>query len=145
MSGPRLDSKISTDSDEFRSRAAHHRALAEQLRGDVAKAALGGTEKSRERHVSRGKLLPRDRVEGRLLEHGEPLAPERGEVEQLAEDGPVERDPLGGALHLDEAAVTGHDDVHVGLGGGVLGVVEVEHRIPRDDADADGGDGVGQR
>ncbi|WP_293941383.1 carboxyl transferase domain-containing protein, partial [Sphingomonas sp.] len=50
-----------------------------KLRADVAKAALGGTEKSRERHVSRGKLLPRDRVE-RLLDPGSPFL----EIGQLA-------------------------------------------------------------
>ena len=42
--------------------AAHNRALAEELRAKVAEAAQGGPEKHRERHVSRGKLLPRDRV-----------------------------------------------------------------------------------
>ena len=72
MSGPRIDSKVSTDGDEFRARAAHNRALAEKLRADVAKAALGGTEKSRDRHTSRGKLLPRERVE-RLLDPGSPF------------------------------------------------------------------------
>ena len=66
-------------SDEAKSRAAHNRALAERLRGDVAKAALGGTEKSRERHVARGKLLPRERVE-RLLDPGSPFL----EIGQLA-------------------------------------------------------------
>jgi 3-methylcrotonyl-CoA carboxylase beta subunit len=79
VSAPRLDSKIATDSDEFRARAAHNRALAEKLRADVAQAALGGTEKSRERHVARGKLLPRDRVE-RLLDPGSPVL----EIGQLA-------------------------------------------------------------
>ena len=49
------------------------------LRDDVAKAALGGGEKSRERHVSRGKLLPRERVE-RLLDLGSPFL----EIGQLA-------------------------------------------------------------
>src|SRR6476661_5628919 len=72
MSAPRIDSKIATDSDEFRARAAHNRGLVEKLRADVAEAALGGNAKSRERHVSRGKLLPRDRVE-RLLDPGSPF------------------------------------------------------------------------
>ena len=67
MSAPRIDCKVSLDSEEFRTRAAHNRALAEKLRADVAQAARGGTEKHRERHVSRGKLLPRERVE-RLLD-----------------------------------------------------------------------------
>jgi len=79
MSGPRLDSKIAIDGEEFRARAAHNRALAEKLRADVAKAALGGNEKSRERHASRGKLLPRERVE-RLLDPGSPFL----EIGQLA-------------------------------------------------------------
>jgi 3-methylcrotonyl-CoA carboxylase beta subunit len=72
MSGPTLESKVALDSDEARARAAHNLALAEQLRADVAQAALGGTEKSRDRHVSRGKLLPRERVE-RLLDPGSPF------------------------------------------------------------------------
>ena len=79
MSAPRIDSKIVTDSDEFRARAAHNRALVGRLREDVARAANGGSEKSRERHVARGKLLPRDRVE-RLLDPGSPFL----EIGQLA-------------------------------------------------------------
>jgi 3-methylcrotonyl-CoA carboxylase beta subunit len=79
MSAPRLDTKVQPDSTEFAARAAHNRALAERLRADVAKAALGGNEKSRERHVSRGKLLPRERVE-RLLDPGSPFL----EIGQLA-------------------------------------------------------------
>ena len=69
MSAPRIDSKISPDSEEFRARFDHNRALAERLRGDVAEAAKGGSEKHRARHVERGKLLPRERVE-RLLDPG---------------------------------------------------------------------------
>ena len=49
------------------------------MRADVAKAAKGGSEKHRERHVERGKLLPRDRVE-RLLDPGSPFL----EIGQLA-------------------------------------------------------------
>ncbi|MCY7281734.1 MAG: methylcrotonoyl-CoA carboxylase [Sphingomonas bacterium] len=79
MSGPRLDSKIDLDGEEAKARAAHNRGLAEKLRADVAKAALGGTEKSRDRHTSRGKLLPRERVE-RLLDPGSPFL----EIGQLA-------------------------------------------------------------
>ena len=62
MSAPVLDTRLSPDSDQFRANAAHNRALVERLRADVATAALGGNEKSRERHTLRGKLLPRDRV-----------------------------------------------------------------------------------
>jgi 3-methylcrotonyl-CoA carboxylase beta subunit len=79
MSAPRIETKIVADSDEFRARADHNRALAEKLRADVAEAAKGGPEKHRERHISRGKLLPRDRVE-RLLDPGSPFL----EIGQLA-------------------------------------------------------------
>src|SRR5947209_3549892 len=79
MSAPRLETKITTDSEEFRARATHNRALAEKLCADVAEAAKGGPEKHRQRHVERGKLLPRDRVE-RLLDPGSPFL----EIGQLA-------------------------------------------------------------
>src|SRR6188508_2700510 len=79
MSAPRIDSKIVIDGEEYRARAAHNRALAEKLLADVAQAALGGPEKHRKRHVERGKLLPRERVE-RLLDPGSPFL----EIGQLA-------------------------------------------------------------
>ncbi|MGB0928610.1 MAG: carboxyl transferase domain-containing protein [Pikeienuella sp.] len=52
-------------------REAHLAALAE-IREATDAAALGGGQRSRDRHVSRGKLLPRDRVEG-LLDSGSPF------------------------------------------------------------------------
>ena len=79
MSAPVLDSRVAVDAEDFRARAAHNRTLAEQLRADVAQAALGGSEASRERHTARGKLLPRERVE-RLLDPGAPFL----EIGQLA-------------------------------------------------------------
>ncbi|HSI19486.1 MAG TPA: carboxyl transferase domain-containing protein [Sphingomonas sp.] len=79
MSAPVLSSALAVESETFRANAAHNRALAEKLRADVATAALGGNEKSRERHTARGKLLPRDRVE-RLLDPGSPFL----EIGQLA-------------------------------------------------------------
>jgi 3-methylcrotonyl-CoA carboxylase beta subunit len=57
-------------------------ALATELRERIAAAALGGPEQSRERHVARGKLLPRDRVT-RLLDEGSPFL----ELSALAANG----------------------------------------------------------
>jgi 3-methylcrotonyl-CoA carboxylase beta subunit len=82
MSAPVLPTSLDLSSPEAQARAAHNRALAAQLRARVAKAALGGDEKSRARHVARGKLLPRDRVE-RLLDPGSPFL----ELGQLAANG----------------------------------------------------------
>jgi len=48
------------------------RELSEQLRERLAEVRLGGDERSRARHLSRGKLLPRDRVD-RLLDPGSPF------------------------------------------------------------------------
>ncbi|MFF7292461.1 carboxyl transferase domain-containing protein [Microbacterium sp. NPDC008134] len=61
---------------------ATQEALAARLRERLATAALGGSEASRARHVSRGKLLPRERVD-RLLDEGSPFL----EVAPLAADG----------------------------------------------------------
>jgi 3-methylcrotonyl-CoA carboxylase beta subunit len=82
VSAPTLTSKLDVESPEAKARAAHNRALAEELRTKVAEAALGGSEKARERHTSRGKLLPRERVE-RLLDPGSPFL----EIGQLAANG----------------------------------------------------------
>jgi 3-methylcrotonyl-CoA carboxylase beta subunit len=79
MSAPVLPTSLNLESAEAKARTAHNRALAEALRARVAQAALGGNEPSRLRHVSRGKLLPRARVE-RLLDPGSALL----EVSQLA-------------------------------------------------------------
>src|SRR5699024_4333509 len=67
-----------------------------------------------------------------------------GEVEQLVELVTLEGLALGGALDLDETAGPGDDDVHVRLGRDVLDVGQVEDGLPVDDADGDGGDGVGE-
>ncbi len=79
MSAPKLETKIDAGGEEFRARAEHNRKLVDKLRADVAEAARGGPEKHRKRHVERGKLLPRDRVE-RLLDPGSPFL----EIGQLA-------------------------------------------------------------
>jgi 3-methylcrotonyl-CoA carboxylase beta subunit len=47
-------------------------ALAAELRDRISQARLGGPERSRERHVQRGKLLPRDRVDT-LTDPGSPF------------------------------------------------------------------------
>ncbi len=48
------------------------RALVDELQTTLATAALGGPERSRERHVARGKLLPRERIDA-LLDEGSPF------------------------------------------------------------------------
>jgi 3-methylcrotonyl-CoA carboxylase beta subunit len=102
MSGPVLESAVAAGSAEFQANAAHNRALAEALRADVAKAALGGGEKARERHVGRGKLLPRDRVEN-LLDPGSPFL----EIGQLAANGQYDDEVPGGGIIAGIGRVAG--------------------------------------
>jgi 3-methylcrotonyl-CoA carboxylase beta subunit len=59
-----------------------YRELVEELRVHRARAAVGGPERSRERHRARGKLLARDRIDA-LLDPGSPFL----ELAPLAADG----------------------------------------------------------
>jgi len=68
----RLTSVLNPASEAFQANARRNADLAAQLRARSAAAALGGPEASRVRHTSRGKLLPRERVE-RLLDPGSPF------------------------------------------------------------------------
>jgi len=77
-----IASRIDDSSESFRRNSDHNRRLAEELRARVAQAARGGPNSHRERHVARGKLLPRDRV-ARLLDPASPFL----EIGQLAAFG----------------------------------------------------------
>jgi 3-methylcrotonyl-CoA carboxylase beta subunit len=68
----RLDSSFDPNTPAAQRNLANNRELAQTLRSTVAAAALGGPPRIRERHVARGKLLPRERLE-RLLDPGSPL------------------------------------------------------------------------
>ena len=102
MSAPVLSSNLDLAAPEARARAAHNRALAEELRAKVAQAARGGSEGSRERHVARGKLLPRERVE-RLLDPGSPFL----EIGQLAANGLYSDEVPGAGLIAGIGRVSG--------------------------------------
>ncbi|PQZ94706.1 methylcrotonoyl-CoA carboxylase [Arthrobacter sp. MYb227] len=67
-----LASSVDTASPTFTQNAEEQSSLVEELRSRLARAALGGSEKSRQRHLDRGKILPRERV-NRLLDEGSPF------------------------------------------------------------------------
>ena len=77
-----LASRIDPTSPAFAENEAAQRALVADLRQRLAVAALGGPEKSRQRHLARGKLLPRDRIDT-LLDPGSPFL----EIAPLAANG----------------------------------------------------------
>jgi 3-methylcrotonyl-CoA carboxylase beta subunit len=60
---PALASKLSPRSEEFKANAAAMRGLVDDLNAKLAQIALGGGEAARAKHLARGKLLPRERVE----------------------------------------------------------------------------------
>ena len=68
----RLETRINRKDAEFVERSEHHRRLAEQLQERLAEAARGGSERARQKHSDRGKLLPRERVRT-LLDPGSPF------------------------------------------------------------------------
>jgi 3-methylcrotonyl-CoA carboxylase beta subunit len=67
-----LSTQLNARSEDFKANAAAMRLLVDDLNAKLAKIALGGGEDARRKHLSRGKLLPRDRVE-RLLDPGTPF------------------------------------------------------------------------
>src|SRR6187399_3711984 len=69
---PLLESKVDRKSAEFAANGAAMRELVAGLKARQARSALGGGEAARAKHVARGKLLPRDRVE-MLLDPGAPF------------------------------------------------------------------------
>jgi 3-methylcrotonyl-CoA carboxylase beta subunit len=69
---PILGSQVDSNAADFRANAERMRALVEQLKARRAEAAEGGPPRSRERHLARGKLLPRDRVMN-LIDPGAPF------------------------------------------------------------------------
>jgi len=77
-----IKSRINPRSAEFQANAAAMRTLVADLRDKVAEVALGGNEAARQKHVARGKLLPRERV-NHLLDPGTPFL----EIGQLAAYG----------------------------------------------------------
>ncbi|ESQ79526.1 carboxyl transferase domain-containing protein [Asticcacaulis sp. YBE204] len=68
----RLNSQIDTESAEFIANASHMRGLVADLRTLTATIAFGGSETARQKHVARGKLLPRERIDA-LLDPGSPF------------------------------------------------------------------------
>ncbi len=69
---PVIESRINPRSPEFQENAQAMRAQVDDLRAQLARTARGGSESARAKHLARGKLLPRERVE-RLLDPGTPF------------------------------------------------------------------------
>ncbi len=108
MSAPRLGTTCDPRSEDFARNAAAQQALVDQLRLKLDQVSLGGPEGSRTRHVERGKLLPRDRVDT-LLDPGSPFL----ELSPLAADGMYDGDAPGAGVITGVGRVSGRECVVV--------------------------------
>jgi 3-methylcrotonyl-CoA carboxylase beta subunit len=104
----KLTSAVDPASAAFQAAKAHNEALVAELRRKVAATALGGSEESRKRHVARGKLLPRERVE-RLLDPGAPFL----ELSQLAAGGMYNDEAPGAGMITGVGRISGRECVIV--------------------------------
>ncbi|WP_131747069.1 carboxyl transferase domain-containing protein [Frankia sp. Cppng1_Ct_nod] len=104
----RLAARVDTPSAQAVRNAAAHRTLVAQLRSAVAVAARGGSQEARRRHVGRGKLLPRERIDT-LLDRGSPFL----ELSPLAAYGMYGDEAPGAGIITGIGRVSGRECVVV--------------------------------
>jgi 3-methylcrotonyl-CoA carboxylase beta subunit len=95
-------------SEEFRSNLAANEALVDDLQAELERVRQGGGERARQRHVDRGKLLPRHRVD-RLLDPGAPFL----ELSALAAHGLYDDEAPGAGIITGIGRVSGRECVIV--------------------------------
>lgn len=89
-----LHSSISTSDSRFKENQAYHKALLAELQQAHERVKLGGSPNSVEKHRSRDKLLPRERIEA-IMDEGSPFL----EVSALAAHDVYESDvPSAGVV-----------------------------------------------
>ena len=85
-----------------------HRELVADLRAELARAALGGPERARRKHVERGKLLPRERVNA-LVDPSSPFL----ELSPLAAHGMYGGEAPGAGIITGVGRIAGRECVIV--------------------------------
>src|ERR1700680_2508098 len=105
---PVIETSIDASGDDFRANAESLRAHVGELKNLLARIAEGGGGEARERHVGRGKLLPRERVR-LLLDPGAPFV----ELSPLAGHGLYGGEVPAGGLITGIGQVKGQECVVV--------------------------------
>jgi 3-methylcrotonyl-CoA carboxylase beta subunit len=103
-----IRSTVDPASEAFRANAEAWAPLLVELEAQRAAAAEGGSQRTRERHVGRGKLLPRERV-ARLIDPGAPFL----EIAPLAAHGMYEGDVHGAGLITGIGRIEGQETMIV--------------------------------
>lgn len=101
---PIIESKLSPRAADFQANADKMRSIVADLKAKVARAALGGGDKARDKHVAKGKLLPRERID-LLLDPGAPFL----ELSQLAAFGMYNDDAPGAGVITGVGRISGID------------------------------------
>ncbi|AVO41631.1 carboxyl transferase domain-containing protein [Simplicispira suum] len=101
---PQLHTQLNARSADFQANAAAMRALVDDLVAQVNKVFEGGGEAARAKHLARGKLLPRERVQ-MLLDPGTPFL----EIAPLAALNMYGNDAPGAGLIAGIGRVSGID------------------------------------
>ena len=99
-----LHTQLDPNSQGFKANAQAMADLVAELREKTLVAAKGGSERAREKHLKRGKLLSRDRVQ-RLLDPGSPFL----ELSALAANGMYEGDVHGAGMITGIGRVSGRE------------------------------------
>ncbi|MET1531791.1 carboxyl transferase domain-containing protein [Burkholderia sola] len=105
---PIIESKLNPRSEDFRANAAALEAVVADLRSKIEQLAQGGGQAARDKHLSRGKLLPRDRI-AQLLDPGAPFL----EFSQLAANGMYNDDAPGAGVITGIGRIAGRECVIV--------------------------------
>ncbi|MBA3411396.1 MAG: methylcrotonoyl-CoA carboxylase [Geodermatophilaceae bacterium] len=108
MDAPVLTSAAAPGSDGFRGNRAAHESLCTELAHQLAAVTEGGGEKARSRHLARGKMLPRDRVDS-LVDPASPFL----ELSPLAAHDLYDGDAPGAGLITGVGRVSGRECVIV--------------------------------
>ena len=97
-----LQSALNTASESFRENADHMATQIDDLNAKIGQISIGGSERARSKHLARGKLLPRERING-LLDPGSPFL----ELSQLAAYGMYDADIASGGIITGIGRVSG--------------------------------------
>ena len=103
-----IETAIHRDSPEFIARAAKMHELVDTLRLRLAEVAEGGGTEARARHLARGKLLPRERID-LLLDPGTPFL----ELSPLAANGMYNNEAPSAGIITGIGRVAGRECVIV--------------------------------